>query len=107
MTTLVTVIGVSAAVLCSNANYDHSERCKAPVEAFEVVDGEAYGHLTSGVNFTQTNVSNDLGVRLQRFQMENAFWYVSDKGVIEAESDLQALSIYLSSESDATRSYIK
>jgi hypothetical protein len=85
---------VTAAVLCSNANWEHSERCTAPVENFTVVDGETYGTLTSGVVFTQKNVAGS-SIRLQHFQMEEVSWYVSDKGVFEAESDIQALSKYL------------
>lgn len=92
MQTLVSVI-----ILCSNYNWQHSERCTAPPDYFVVEEnGEVWGHLTSGVQFTQTNVTNELGIRLQRFQMENAFWYVSDKGDIHADSDVEALSIYLS-----------
>lgn len=67
----------------------------APVEKFVVVDGETYGTLTSGVVFTQKNVAGS-SIRLQRFEMEEVRWYVSDRGVIEAESDIQALSKYLS-----------
>ena len=87
--TLVTVI-----ILCTNQNWEHSERCTAPVENFTVVDGETYGVLTSGVVFTQKNVAGT-NIRLQHFQMEEVSWYVSDKGVIEAESDIRALSKYL------------
>lgn len=87
--TLVTVL-----ILCTNQNWEHSERCTAPVENFTVVDGETYGTLTSGVVFTQKNVAGS-SIRLQRFEMEEVRWYVSDKGIIHAESDLQALSKYL------------
>lgn len=89
--TLLTVI-----ILCSNYNYAHSKRCTAPVDYFVVEEnGEAWGYLTSGVPFTQHNISNDLGVRLQKFTLEDAYWYVTDKGDIHAESDIQALSVYL------------
>lgn len=90
-----TLIGLTAIVLCTNANFDHSARCQAPVETFIVDEqGEVTGQLTNGIKFTQTNVVNDV-TRLQRFQMEDAFWFVSDKGEIYAESDLAALSVYL------------
>lgn len=90
-----TTIGVLAIVMCSNTNFDHSARCQAPVETFIVDEqGEVTGQLTNGIKFTQTNVVNDV-TRLQRFQLEDAFWFVSDKGEIHAESDLAALSIYL------------
>jgi tricorn protease-like protein len=85
---------VTAIILCNNQNWEHSERCMAPVENFTVVDGETYGTLTSGVVFTQKNVAGS-SIRLQHFQMEDVSWYVSDRGVIEAESPIQALSKYL------------
>jgi len=84
-------------VPCTNANWQHSPYCTAEPDWFIVNDdGSSFGQLTSGAQFTQRNVSNDLGVRLQRFQLEEAFWYVTDKGDIHAETDIQALSIYLS-----------
>jgi len=87
---------ISAVIACTNLNYQHSPRCTAPVEHFVVRhNGEAFGYLTSGVQFTQVNVVNDL-TRLQKFQLEDAYWYVSDKGDIQAESSIEALSIYLS-----------
>lgn len=88
-------VGTSVTVLCTNENYDNSPYCKASPAYFIVnEEGEAHGVLTSGAEFSQTNVANEV-TRLQRFQVENAFWYVSDQGVIHAQSDLQALSIYL------------
>ena len=89
-------IAVSAAILCTPANYDHSPRCTAPVESFVKTEHGFYGQLVSGVLFTQKNISNELGVRLQKFEMEQLYWYVSDKGIIKADSDIEALSKYLS-----------
>ena len=81
--------------MCTNQNYQHSERCTAPVDYFVVnEDGSSWGALTSGVTFTQRNITNDV-TRLQKFQMEDYFHYVTDKGDVTAENDLQALSIYL------------
>ena len=88
--TLVTVL-----VLCNNQNWEHSARCTAPIAHFELNNGVFTGELTSGVVFTQKNVAGS-SIRLQHFQMEDVSWYVSDRGVIEAESDIQALSVYLS-----------
>ena len=84
---------VTASVLCNLQNL-HMPPCNAPVESFEVVDGEFYGELESGIPFSQTNVVNDV-TRLQRFQLQDAYWYVSDKGVLYAQDDLSALSMYL------------
>ena len=87
---------LSVIILCSNANWQHSERCTAPVDYFVLnEDGSSWGVLTSGVTFTQKNVANEF-TRLQRFQMEDVYWYVSDKDIIYADSDLEALSVYLS-----------
>ena len=35
------------------------------------------------------------GVNISKYMLDDAFWYVSNKGVIFAETNLQALSIYL------------
>ncbi len=87
---------VSVVIPCTNENFTVSDKCTAPPDYFIVEEnGEVWGYLTSGVQFTQTNVSNDLGVRLQRFNLEDAKWYISDQGIIYADSDIQALSIYL------------
>jgi len=66
-----------------------------PIEFWLNDQDEAFGTLEDGTTFSQTNVATDLGIRLQRFQWAEGYWYVSDKGIIEAESDLQAFSIYL------------
>lgn len=87
---------VTVTIPCTNANFTVSDKCTAPPDYFIVEEnGEVWGYLTSGVLFTQTNVSNDLGVRLQRFNLEDAKWYITDRGIIYADSDLKALSIYL------------
>jgi len=66
-----------------------------PVDFWFNSEGEAFGTLEDGTTFSQTNVAADF-TRLQKFCWAEGCWYVSDKGVIEADYDLQALSIYLS-----------
>lgn len=67
--TLVTVI-----ILCTNANWEHSPRCTAPVEHFEMdALGNFHGHLETGVEFTQTRLTAELHL----FRMENVCWLVS------------------------------
>lgn len=62
---------------------------------FEVAeDGSAKGETVGGEYFTQVNISNDRGLKLQKFSIGKAFFYVSDKGLIKANSDLSAVSIY-------------
>ena len=58
---------------------------------------QATGLTVTNLPFSQTNVEH-LEIRLQRFEIEEAWWYVSDKGLIgygQSLSDLQALSIYM------------
>lgn len=65
-----------------------------PVDFWLNNEGEAFGILEDGTSFSQTNIVNNF-TRLQKFCWNEGFWYISEKGVIEAENDLQALSIYL------------
>lgn len=58
--------------------------------------GQAVGATVSGMAFRQYNIANNYDIRLQRFEIGLAHWYVSDRGVIWAENDITALSIYLS-----------
>lgn len=60
-------------------------------------NGEFWGYLENGSYFTQTNIVNDY-TRMQRFQVDDAWWYVTDEGVIgrgDGLEPIQALSIYL------------
>ncbi len=57
--------------------------------------GGFYGYTVSGRLFTQTPVINTMGVKLQKFSIDKAFFYMSDKGQIWAKNDLAAISIYL------------
>ncbi len=56
--------------------------------------GGFYGATVAGTLFTQNPVLIDSGVRMHKFAIGEAFFYISDKGVIRAENDLRALSIY-------------
>lgn len=86
---------ITTTILCTNDNFQLSKACSAPPEAFyQTEQGEFHGTTTSGIPFSQTNVVNDL-TRLQRFQLQEYFHYVSDKGAFFADNDLTALSIYL------------
>ena len=72
----------------------HAYPCNAPVAHFEQTANGFQGELTSGIPFTQVNIVNDY-TKLQKFTLEDAYWYISDKGIIYADTDLEALSIYL------------
>jgi hypothetical protein len=57
--------------------------------------GNFTGTTATGKVFYQNNIENSLSIRLQRFAIDEAFFYVSDKGIIIAPNDTVALSIYL------------
>jgi hypothetical protein len=79
----------------TNTNINTTYHEAPSVFAFDAL-GEAVGTTISGIPFRQRNVANGYAIRLQRFEIGLAYWYVSDRGVIWADSDLEALSIYLS-----------
>jgi len=69
---------------------------EAPATFTFDTSGQMFGATISGIPFRQLNVANGYGIRLQRFEIGTARWYVSDQGIIWADNDLVALSIYLS-----------
>ncbi|MBP6881650.1 MAG: hypothetical protein KBC35_03415 [Candidatus Pacebacteria bacterium] len=88
---------VSAAVPATytNDNFFTSEH-DAPVSFEQDALGNFTGMTVSGKLFYQTNITNSLNIRLQRFSIDEAFFYISDRGMIVADTDTIALSIYLS-----------
>jgi len=54
------------------------------------------GYTLTGKYFQQQPVVSDVHVSLQRFSIDQAHFYISNFGLINAESDTVALSIYLS-----------
>jgi len=78
----------------TNENYQTSEHDKPLFFSIDVF-GNAEGVTETGKLFWQKNVSNSFGIRLQKFTIDQAFFYISDQGIISASSDLEALSIYL------------
>ncbi len=57
--------------------------------------GNFYGSTVTGKMFSQNIITNSESIRLQRFAIDEAFFYISDRGIIVADSDTIALSIYL------------
>ncbi len=55
-----------------------------------------YGETVGGTYFTQNPIINSSNIRLHKFAIGSAFFYISDKGIIKADGDLNAVSIYLS-----------
>jgi len=62
------------------------------------LDGQGgfYGETEGGIPFTQVIVFNEQAIRLQKFSIGSVFFYISDKGIIQAGNDLIAVSIYMS-----------
>lgn len=56
--------------------------------------GGYYGATVAGTAFSQHPIFTNSGVRLHKFAIGTAFFYISDRGVIKAKNDLHALSIY-------------
>ena len=57
-------------------------------------NGGFIGETEDGISFTQYPVINDQSIRLHKFVIGTAFFYISNKGIIKAENDLSAISIY-------------
>jgi hypothetical protein len=93
-------VGFSPAALAAvpavytNENFFSSEHDQ-PVSFTQDSVGNFSGMTISGKLFYQTNVTNAFTIRLQRFSIDEAFFYISDRGIIRAGSDTVALSIYL------------
>jgi hypothetical protein len=66
-----------------------------PVSFSRDVNGNFSGITKTGKKFEQRIIENTLSVRLQRFSIDQAFFYISDQGIIQADNDTMALSIYL------------
>lgn len=89
---LILPIGVMA---FSATSIDNPILAEKPVW-FEQDDfGGFYGETESGLSFTQRTIVNDYSIRLHKFTISDTFWYITDRGVIEAGNDLVAISIYL------------
>ena len=85
---------VTATILCNNFNLN-SYPCNAPIAEFHQVEKGFEGVLESGITFTQLNVlEGDYG-RIMRISIQDAYWFITDKGVIWADTEIEALSIYL------------
>lgn len=59
------------------------------------ITGEAYGTLIDGRVFTQTNVPNELGIRVQRFSIDSHYHFIIEGIPVYS---LEALSTQLAYE---------
>jgi len=66
-----------------------------PVFFTQDTSGNFIGITATGKIFTQTNIFNSYDIRLQRFSIDEASFYITNRGIIIAPNDLIAISIYL------------
>lgn len=59
-------------------------------------NGGFFGETVDGFTFAQKSIVGNFSGRIQKFSIGEAYFYVSDKGIIIASGDLSAISIYLS-----------
>jgi hypothetical protein len=78
----------------TNKNFWSSEHDK-PLSFTIDTNGNFSGLTETGKVFTQKNIANNLNIRLQKFSIDEAFFYISDRGIILARNNVSALSIYL------------
>lgn len=53
-------------------------------------DGSAFGLTETGIPFVQYNIENNLGMRIQRFEIEDHYHYVIEGEVIYTLKDISA-----------------
>lgn len=56
-------------------------------------EGNVHGATETGKIFSQVNVPNEQGIRLQKFMIDEAFYYIYERGIIRADSDAAALKV--------------
>jgi hypothetical protein len=54
-------------------------------------DGSAFGITENGISFTQYNVPNTLGIRVQRFEIQDHFHYIIDGVPVYTFSEFSAI----------------
>jgi len=91
---MVSPVQAAIPTLYTNENFFTSEQ-DAPVSFTQDIFGNFSGLTTTGKTFTQNKVVADIAVHLHSFTIDQAHFYISSLGIIQADSDTTALSIYL------------
>jgi hypothetical protein len=91
------IILVSAAGLPTNVWGETTDSVYSAVPQSFVVHNRDYitGVTTSGLLFSQHRIVSASDIRIHKFSIAQSFFYISDRGIIEAPDDLRALSMYL------------
>lgn len=53
-------------------------------------DGSSYGLTETGVPFTQNNIENSIGARIQRFELQDHYHYIINGEVVYTLADFSA-----------------
>lgn len=67
-------------------------------------DGSAYGTLETGVPFSQENIENELGIRIQRFVLQDHYHYIINGEIVYSLEDfsIQLAKAYRTQSQSAT-----
>jgi hypothetical protein len=96
ITTIVpTPLFASIPAVYTNDNW-HTSTHDKPQWFTQVGPGSFVGATETGKSFRQYAVVLDPSIKLHRFEIDDAFFYISDRGIIWATDHLSALSIYVS-----------
>ena len=85
----------STALVYTNENFNQVLHEK-PAHFDMLADGSFWGLTDTGREFRQIPVPNQHDARIQKFMIDEVFFYITDQGAIYADTDLQALSIHFS-----------
>ena len=69
---------------------------EAPASFMSDGKGGFYGVTTLGTPFTQILIFNESNIRLQKFTIGTVYFYITDRGVIYAANDAEAITAYFS-----------
>lgn len=90
---LPVTVGAAVPGRYTNDNFLLSEHDQ-PVSLFQDGLGGFYGYTLTGKLYTQQPIANIYSIKLHKFVIDDAWFYMSDRGLIQADNDLIALSVY-------------
>lgn len=90
---LPTTAGAAIPAIYTNDNFLLSEHDQ-PATLIQDGRGGFYGVTLTGKIYSQKPITNSYNLKLHKFVIDEAWFYMSDRGMIQADTDLVALSIY-------------
>lgn len=84
---------LTASTITSNGHFPREVK-SAPLHLETDAFGRISGYTAGGDLVRQSKITEAEDAYLHRIDIDNTFFYVSDRGVITADSDTIALSIY-------------